>query len=109
MKTLKYILIIILSLGAFNSCLVDETTRYDLNDKGTNLAGFTDGNVLVTHFADGNAYDVPVKVKVIGPTSLDLTSDITLTIAADEEAMAELAAADPTKTAAVVGVNYEIP
>lgn len=109
MKTLKYILIIILSLGAFNSCLVDDTTRYDLNDKGPNLAGFTDGNVLVTHFADGNEYDVPVKVKVIGPTSLDLTSDITLTVEADEQAMADLAASDPTKVAAVEGVNYVIP
>ena len=108
MKTLKYILIIIISLGAFNSCLVDDTTRYDLNGDGPNLAGFTDGNVMISHIADGAEYDIPVKVKVIGPTSMDLTSDITLTIAADEEAMAELAATDPSKTPAVEGVHYAI-
>jgi len=108
MKTLKYIFIIILSLGAFNSCLVDDTTRYDLNNDGPNLAGFADGNVMISNIADGTEYDIPVKVKVVGPTSLDLTSDITMTVAADEEAMAELAAADQTKTAAVAGVHYEI-
>jgi hypothetical protein len=108
MKTLKYILIIVLSLGAFNSCMVDDTTRYDLNDKGPNLAGFTDGNVMISNIADGNEYDIPVKVKVIGPTSMDLTSDITLTVAADEDAMAELADADATKTPAVAGVHYKI-
>jgi hypothetical protein len=108
MKTLKYILILVLSLGMFNSCLVDQTTRYDANDDGPSLAGFTDLRFMVSNIADGTEYDIPVKVKVIGPTSMNLTSDITLTVAPDPEAM--LAATDdsPLYTPAVEGVHYRI-
>ena len=41
MKTFKYILTFLI-LVAVNSCLVDDTTSYDQNDKGYNLAGFKD-------------------------------------------------------------------
>lgn len=108
MKTLKYILIIALSLGAFNSCLVDDTTKYDLNDKGPNLAGFTDARIMVSNIADGTEYDIPVKAKVKGPTSMDVKSDITLTITPDEEAMQLAATKDASLTPAVEGVHYKI-
>lgn len=108
MKTLKYILILFFSLGALNSCLVDDTTRYDLNDDGPNLAGFSDLRFLVSNIADGTEYDIPVKVKVIGPTSMNLTSDITLTIAPDVEAMAEATAGSATMMPAVEGVHFSI-
>jgi hypothetical protein len=88
MKTLKYILIIILSLGAFNSCLVDDTTRYDLNDKGPNLAGFADSKSSFSFVSDGNEYDFTVKMKLIGPTSMDVTGDIIVTVARDESSTA---------------------
>jgi len=88
MKTLKYILIIILSLGAFNSCLVDDTTRYDLNDDGPNLAGFTDSRTSFSFVADGNDYGFTLKMKLIGPTSMDLTNDITVTVDADASSTA---------------------
>jgi len=88
MKTLKYILILVFSLGALNSCLVDDTTRYDLNDDGPNLAGFTDGRTSFSFVSDGNEYDFTVKVKLIGPTSMDVTEDIVLTIDSDESSTA---------------------
>jgi len=88
MKTLKYILILVLSLGAFNSCLVDDTTRYDLNDDGPNLAGFTDARTSFSFVSDGNEYEFTVKMKLIGPTSMDVTDDIVVTIAADASSTA---------------------
>ncbi len=88
MKTLKYILILFFSLGALNSCLVDDTTRYDLNDDGPNLAGFTDARTAFSFVSDGNEYDFTVKVKLIGPTSMDVTEDIVLTIDSDESSTA---------------------
>lgn len=88
MKTLKYILIILLSLGAFNSCLVDETTRYDLNDQGPNLAGFETTRTSFSFVSDGSDYGFTVKMKLIGPTSMDVTSDITVTVEADPSSTA---------------------
>ena len=88
MKTLKYILIILLSLGTFNSCLVDETTRYDLNDQGPNLAGFEATRTSFSFVSDGSDYGFTVKMKLIGPTSMDVTSDITVTVEADPSSTA---------------------
>jgi len=108
MKTLKYILILVLSLGMFNSCLVDQTTRYDANDDGPNLAGFTDMRFMVSNIADGSEYDIPVKVKVIGPTSMNLTSDVTLTVAPDIEAMEVATAGSNLYTPAIEGVHFNL-
>jgi hypothetical protein len=88
MKTLKYILILVLSLGAFNSCLVDDTTRYDLNDDGPNLAGFTDTKTAFSFVSDGNEYVFTVRMNLIGPTSMDVTDDIVVTIGADASSTA---------------------
>ena len=108
MKTLKYILILVLSLGALNSCLVDQTTRYDANDDGPNLAGFSEFRFMVSNIADGAEYDVPVKVKIIGPTSMNLTNDVTLTIAPDVEAMQTATAGSNLYTPAIEGVHFRI-
>lgn len=83
MKKLKYILIFILSLGIFNSCLVDnEDDSISQNDQGYNLAGFNLATTTVAGIADGNEYDFLVDLKLIGPTEMDVTNDITLTIGA---------------------------
>ncbi len=108
MKTFKYILIFILGLVSANSCLVDDTTKYDLNDDGPNLAGFELNRTMVSGIADGTEYDFNMKVKIAGPTKTDLVSDITLTIGVDEAAMTAAAAADTTLTPAVEGVHYRI-
>jgi hypothetical protein len=83
MKTLKYILILFLALGTFHSCLVDDETKYDDNDKGQNLAGFELNKTLMSAIADGTEYTFPMKVKIVGPTVLDLSSDVTVTFAVD--------------------------
>lgn len=88
MKTLKYILIFIIGLGAFNSCIVDDETNYDLNDKGVNLAGFELTSTTVSGIADGTEYTFDMRVKVKGPTVLGLTNDITLTVGVDPSSTA---------------------
>ncbi len=96
MKTFRYLLIFIFSLFTANSCLVDDTTRYDLNDDGYNLAGFEASSQTLTSIADGEEYPFQLRMKVKGPTIMNITSDITVTIAAD-----------PASTA-VAGVHYRI-
>lgn len=88
MKTLKYILILILSVGMFNSCLVEDETNLDLNGKGPNLGGFDQARTSLSAIADGEEYKFDLKIKVFGPTSMDLTNNVTLTVAADPSSTA---------------------
>ena len=69
MKTLKYILIFMLSMGFFNSCLIEDETDLDLNGQGPSLVTF-DGTGLVnlTVLANGSEYDKTIKMLVVGPT-----------------------------------------
>lgn len=88
MKTLKYILILILVLGTFHSCLVDKETRYDLNNKGTNLAGFELTRTSLSFVSDGSEYNFTVRMKVVGPRLADISSPVTVTVAADPSSTA---------------------
>jgi hypothetical protein len=89
MKTLKYFLIIILSLGTFNSCLVDDETRYDLNDNGLNIVTFETLTSNLSCLANGNEYIFNLKVKLVGPTKDNITNDITVTASVDPSSTAE--------------------
>ncbi|MFZ5429978.1 MAG: hypothetical protein ACOZDD_07085 [Bacteroidota bacterium] len=89
MKTLKYILFFILAMGLSNSCLIEDETNLDLNGKGPNLGGFEQARTTFAAIADGEQYQFDVKVKVFGPTWMDITSDVTLTIAADPSSTAK--------------------
>ena len=82
MKKLKYLLIFILSLGIFNSCLIDDETDLDLNDDGLNIASFDKTKINFVALANGDEYDMEIQMKVVGPTLSDLTNDITVTVAA---------------------------
>ncbi len=96
MKTFKYTLLFIFGLFLVNSCLVDDETKYDLNDKGPNLAGFEQTSQTIAAVADGEEYQFKIRMKVVGPTSKNITNDISLTVAAD-----------PSSTA-VEGTHYRI-
>jgi len=96
MKKIKYILIFILSLGIFNSCLVDDTADIDKNDQGLNLAVFNTVKGDLTVLADNAEHTLKVKILVTGPTVADLTSDISVTFAAS------------SSSTAVSGVHYRI-
>ena len=90
MKKIKYILIFILSLGIFNSCLIDDETDLDLNAEGYNVATLDRPIANLTALANGEEYEFEVKVKIVGPTSMDLTSDISVAFAPTAESTAEL-------------------
>lgn len=88
MKKLKYILIFILSIGLFNSCLIDDGTTHDDYDQGPNLAGFLNSTRTVAGVSDGSEYTFELPMMLEGPTSMDITNDIALTIGVDESSTA---------------------
>jgi len=81
MKTTKYILILlILSLSTFNSCLVDDKISYDLNDSTTNVVTFEVITTTLACVANGEEYTFALKMKLVGPTAKDIQNDITVTV-----------------------------
>jgi hypothetical protein len=85
MRKLKYLLMFILSMALFNSCL-DDTTDLDQNSEGPNIAGFEKSSQLLAAIADGVEYPFEISMKVEGPTYRDISGDITITVAANAEA-----------------------
>lgn len=96
MKKLKFILIFILSIGFFNSCLVDDTADIDLNGESVNLVTFNRITMNITGLADDSEYDFDLPIKIVGPTISELTNDITVTVGA------------VATSTAVDGVHYRI-
>jgi len=89
MKKIKYIIVFILSIGLFNSCLIDDEATHDDYDKGPNFAGFLKNNTFVSAVSDGNEYTFELELLLQGPTSKDITSDVVLTIGVDESSTAK--------------------
>ena len=79
MRKLKYLLMLFASMALLNSCFEDYT-ELDLNDDGPNLVTFERIDASLGAVADGNEYDFDVKMKVVGPTMMDLTNDLTVTV-----------------------------
>jgi hypothetical protein len=106
MKAIKY-LIFILSVVILSSCL-DQTTNWDDNATGLNLAGFESTTSALNFVSDGNEYIFTFRMKLTGPTSKEVKNPITVTVGVDQDAMDAIAAANPTKIAAVEGENYRL-
>ncbi len=106
MKAIKY-LIFILSVVILSSCL-DQTTNWDDNATGLNLAGFESTTSALNFVSDGNEYIFTFRMKLTGPTSKEVKNPITVTVGVDQDAMDAIAAADPTKIAAVEYENYRL-
>lgn len=87
MRKLSYLLIVVFGMTMLTSCW-DDTTDYDLNDDGFNVVGFANSSENLAAIADGGEYGFEIKIKTIGPTVMDLTSDITVTFMADESSTA---------------------
>ncbi len=75
-------------MGTFQSCLVEDETRYDLNDDGPNLAGFEQARTSLSFVSDGSEYNFTVRMKVVGPRLADIQSPVTVTVAADPSSTA---------------------
>ncbi|MCF8345833.1 MAG: hypothetical protein K9G38_01370 [Bacteroidales bacterium] len=86
MRKFKYLTLMILSVFLLNSCF--EESEFDLNADGYNVAGFEATTQNVAKVADGEEYPIEVKMKVKGPTSMDLTGSVTATVAAHDSSTA---------------------
>lgn len=96
MKKIKYILIFILSLGIFNSCLIDDSTDLEANDAGYNVATFQRPVNNLTALANGDEYNFDLEIKVTGPTASELVNDVTVTFSPN------------AMSTAIEGVHYKI-
>lgn len=93
MRTIKYLFLLALSMTVMTSCF--EESELNLNAEGNNVAGFENSSELFAAIADGEEYSFEILLKMVGPTMMDLTEDVTITFEADE-----------TSTA-IEGVHYE--
>lgn len=77
MKKIKYFLFLILSMSLLTSCF-DDNTGLELNDKGPNVVTFDRIVDNLTGVAEtgGAEYTFMKKIRVVGPTVSELTSDI---------------------------------
>lgn len=88
MKKLKYLSLVILSMFLLTSCFDNEPLERDLNGQGNSVAGFTTTGVALAAIADGTEYTFDLIVKVTGPGLMDLTSDVVMTVGANEASTA---------------------
>jgi hypothetical protein len=86
MRKFKYLTLMILSVFFLNSCF--EESELNLNDDGYNVAGFESATQSFAQVADGTEYPIAVKMKVMGPTVMDLTGSVTVTVAAHNSSTA---------------------
>lgn len=87
MKTIKYALILMISITTLVSCVEDNDLTH-LNDDGPNLAGFRDAKQNLSAVSNGDEYDFAIKMEVKGPTYLDLSSDVLVSVAIDPSSTA---------------------
>lgn len=95
MKNIKYLLLLMLSISTLTSC-VDDGEDLSANAEGSNVAGFTNARENISNIANGDEYTFALKMKVAGPTVMDLTNPITVTYAAT------------AASTAIEGVHYRI-
>lgn len=95
MKNYKKLLTIIGLSLTMTSCLVDDTAPSDAFGTGPNLAGFNAKSQNLSAVADGSEYMYDIAMEVKGPTSDNLSEDVTVNIAVV-----------PGESDAVEGVHY---
>jgi len=88
MKKIKYIIVFLLSIGLLNSCLIDNDTDVDDNNAGDNFFTFNVKQAALAGIADDSEYTFKLQLVLTGPTSKDVTSDLTAVIVADEASTA---------------------
>lgn len=82
MKTINKFLSLILIL-TLSSCLVDDDVRTDSFDQGPNIVGFSRTAIPASVSADGNTSIVEVPLTITGPTSVNMTQDVSVTVSVD--------------------------
>lgn len=88
MKKIKYISLILIGLLVISSCKTPESDLVADIKSSANLVVFEDVSASQTQIADGTEYSMMLKVKLAGPTTYDMTGDLTVTIGVDESSTA---------------------
>lgn len=97
MKKIKYyLLFVVMTSMTFTSCLVDQDALSDTFDDGPNLVGFAESEITIGTVADGEAHPAEVPLHYFGPTSVNATAPVTVSVSVD-----------PSSTA-VEGVHYQL-
>ena len=86
MKKLNKLFIVFLSIS-LTSC-VDDTALSDQFDDGPNLVGFLSAARNASVVADGSETEFLLTVNLTGPTSMEMSEDITVTVEVDESSTA---------------------
>lgn len=86
MKKLNILFIVFLSIS-LTSC-VDDTALSDQFDDGPNLVGFLSAARNASVVADGSETEFLLTVNLTGPTSMEMSEDITVTVEVDESSTA---------------------
>ncbi|MFL2594702.1 MAG: hypothetical protein ACJ0PV_03885, partial [Flavobacteriaceae bacterium] len=86
MKKINKLLIVFLSIS-LASC-VDDTALSDQFDDGPNLVGFLSAAKNASVVADGSEREFLLTVNLTGPTSMEMSEDITVTVEVDESSTA---------------------
>lgn len=85
-KLTTYFMIFTLSL-MFTSC-VDDGADTDNFDEGANIVGFSRSEISANALADGNTITIQAPVLVTGPTSANITNNVTVTVEIDPSSTA---------------------
>ncbi|MBN1117022.1 MAG: hypothetical protein JXA77_07455 [Bacteroidales bacterium] len=81
MKNIKVIILFLLGMIVSFSCKEIDNEVSKIAD-GDNLAAFENTSMTVTQVADGSEYTIEVKLKLVGPSTGDITDDIVVTLGA---------------------------
>ena len=98
MKNFKYILAYILFGGILLSCSDDEQPELvKAIENSPNFAGFVNASGNLSGVADGRTISTNLPVFISGPTAVDLSGDVTITVGID------------ASSTAVEGTHFSIP
>jgi len=87
MKRIIYILIMIVAVGGFNSCEPD-LRDVDMIKDGPNLVVFKNSSQTETQVSETGDFEVEIQIKLTGPTTENVSGDITVTFEADPSSSA---------------------
>ena len=87
MKKIKLLTLLFITL-IFSSCLVDDDVISDAYGDSPNLAGFVDRSTTISGVTNGDEYEYELNMEVKGPSLLDLTGDVNVTVSVDPSSTA---------------------
>ena len=82
-KTIKLITLFIVMSLTVTSCLLDDKALTDGFPEGSNFTTFTNFSQNLSAVANGDVYTFPINLEVQGPTVINMTGDVTASIAVE--------------------------